>query len=163
MKYLQITSATEKFGNLEEMYVEEIIGSLKAHEERLRRQTETHQGQLLLTEEDWRKKESSEGQLLLTREEWLKKTNKEGTLSSTDLRGRDGNRGVRDRSKIRCFNCQSYGHYASECRKPRRDVRDVQKEVNLTKLEEDEPALLFTKCGSEETDMIMLNEERVVP
>ncbi|XP_074336212.1 uncharacterized protein LOC141673367 [Apium graveolens] len=111
-----------------------------------------------LKAEDWRKKECAEGQLLMTREEWLKRTK-----GSADPRGRDGNRGTRDRSKLRCFNCQTYGHFAYECRKPRRDVRDLQKEVILSKTEEEEPALLFTECRDGETGMIMLNEERMVP
>lgn len=34
-KFLQIASAIEQFGNLDEMSVEEVIGSLKVHEERL--------------------------------------------------------------------------------------------------------------------------------
>ncbi|XP_074326852.1 uncharacterized protein LOC141664798 [Apium graveolens] len=65
-KFLQIASVIEQFGNLEEMLVEEVVGSLKAREERLRGLTETNPGQLLLTEEEWRKKENNEGQLLLT-------------------------------------------------------------------------------------------------
>ncbi|XP_074322922.1 uncharacterized protein LOC141659890 [Apium graveolens] len=36
-KFLQITSTIEQFSNLEEMTVEEAVGSLKAHEEQLRR------------------------------------------------------------------------------------------------------------------------------
>ncbi|XP_074352879.1 uncharacterized protein LOC141692035 [Apium graveolens] len=36
-KFLQIASALEQFGNLETMSVEEVIGSLKAYEERLSR------------------------------------------------------------------------------------------------------------------------------
>lgn len=52
-KFLQITSPIDQFGNLEEMSVEETIGSLKAHEERLRGQTENTGGQLMLTEEEW--------------------------------------------------------------------------------------------------------------
>lgn len=54
-KFLQITSTIEQFGNLETMSIEEAVGSLKAHEERLRGQKETAGGQLLLTEEEWRK------------------------------------------------------------------------------------------------------------
>lgn len=150
-KFFQIAYAIEKFGNLEEMSVEEVVGSLKAHEERLRGQSLTSQGQLLLTEEDWRKRERNDGQLLMTREEWLKKNNREGVRDSTDFKGKDGNRGNRDRSKLRCFNCQTYGHFAYECRKPRRDVRDVQKESNLSKTKEEEPALLLAKCGSSKT------------
>lgn len=38
-KFLQITSTIEQFGDLEAMTVEETIGSLKAHEERMRGQT----------------------------------------------------------------------------------------------------------------------------
>ncbi|XP_074351747.1 uncharacterized protein LOC141690888 [Apium graveolens] len=53
-KYLQIASTIEQFGNLEEMTVEETLGRLKAHEERIRGTTETSGNQLLLTEEEWK-------------------------------------------------------------------------------------------------------------
>lgn len=55
-KFLQIASTIEQFKNLETMTVEETVGSLKAHEKRLRGQVETSGGQLLLTEEEWAKK-----------------------------------------------------------------------------------------------------------
>lgn len=76
--FLQITSAIEQFGDLEKMTIEEVIGSLKAHEERLRGQSETNGGtsQLLLTEEEWRKKEKEENKLLLTKEEWQRRSNR---------------------------------------------------------------------------------------
>ncbi|XP_074327209.1 uncharacterized protein LOC141665122 [Apium graveolens] len=38
-KFLQIASTMEQFGNLETMKVEEVIGSLKAHEERIKGST----------------------------------------------------------------------------------------------------------------------------
>lgn len=72
-KFLQITSTIEQFGNLEAMTIEEVVGSLKAHEERLHGQSENGGGQLLLTEEEWRKRENNDGKLLLTREEWMRK------------------------------------------------------------------------------------------
>ncbi|KAL8133957.1 hypothetical protein AgCh_009142 [Apium graveolens] len=69
-KSLQIASAIEQFDNLDVISVEEIIGSLKAHEERLQGKNEAGgEQQLLLTEEKWARKEKSDGQLLLTREE----------------------------------------------------------------------------------------------
>lgn len=121
-KFLQITSAIEQFGKLDEMSIEETVGSLKAHEERLRGQTENTGGQLLLTKEEWSRRENGEGQLLFTREEWIK-GNKGGAEVSPSQknRGYQGVRGVRDRSKVRCFNCQAYGHFAIECRKTRQD------------------------------------------
>lgn len=33
-KYVQLASTIEQFGNLEEMTIEEVVGRLKAHEER---------------------------------------------------------------------------------------------------------------------------------
>lgn len=50
-KFLQIASTIEQFGNLDTMMLEEMVGSLKAHEERLRGQTDTGENQLLLTRE----------------------------------------------------------------------------------------------------------------
>ena len=59
---------------------------------------------------------------------------------------------------MRCFNCQAYGHFAYECRKPRRE----QKEVNLSKIQDDEPALLVAEVNNE-LSAILLKEETVIP
>ncbi|XP_074346759.1 uncharacterized protein LOC141685564 [Apium graveolens] len=120
-KFLQIASAIEQFGDLEKMSVEEVIGSLKAHEERISGQVDSKEGQqLLLTEEEWSKRESdSGGKLLLTHEEWLKKSSRSGQQFGNDHRERDnqGGHGRFDRSKVKCFNCGGYGHFAAECKK----------------------------------------------
>lgn len=117
-----------------------------------------------MTEDEWRKRESTEGQLLLTREEWLKKTGKEGTRGTGDNRGKFMNHGIRDRSKLKCFNCGAYGHYASECRKPRRVKEKEQEfEVNLAQVDDEEPALLLAECRGKERNMVLLNEGKVIP
>ncbi|KAK1381863.1 hypothetical protein POM88_019598 [Heracleum sosnowskyi] len=152
-KFLQITSTIEQFGNLDTMTVEETVGSLKAHEERLKGNTETNESQLLLTKEEWEKRENNEGKLLLTREEWIKRSSGEG---SSVLKGRGG----RDKRKIRCFNCQVYGHYAAECRKPKR-TREQRQEANMAFVEDDEPALLLAKL-TPELHLMLLNEKQVV-
>ncbi|XP_074363725.1 uncharacterized protein LOC141704380 [Apium graveolens] len=74
-KFLQIASTLEQFGNLETMSLEEAIGALKAHEERLRGTVTTNDAQLMLTGEEWRKRDNEGEKLLLTREEWLKRLN----------------------------------------------------------------------------------------
>ncbi|KAL8107947.1 hypothetical protein AgCh_024380 [Apium graveolens] len=74
-RFVRITLTLEQFGDMENMTVEEIVGSLKAHEERVKGKTEMKETQLMLTEEEWAKREGEEKKLLLTREEWLKRNN----------------------------------------------------------------------------------------
>lgn len=165
-KYLQIASTIEQFGNLEEMTVEETVGRLRAHDERLRGQsgqTESTGSQLLLTEEEWAKREAQEGKLLLTREEWIKRSGK-GIADGKGRREPDsrGTRGGRDRGKVRCFSCNLLGHYASECRKSRKG-KEPELEANLTQSNDEEPALLLTERADEEKGVVMLNEGSVIP
>ncbi|XP_074361870.1 uncharacterized protein LOC141702070 [Apium graveolens] len=75
-RFLQISSVMEQFGKLNEMSIEEAVGSLKAHEEKTHGQIEKLGNQLLLTEDEWAKRETNGGQLLLTKKEWLKRTKK---------------------------------------------------------------------------------------
>lgn len=94
----------------------------------------------------------------------MKRSGKEGTRGSGENRGRDGGRFVRDRRRVKCWNCFRYGHYVAECRKPRREQSKGQKtEVNLTQASDNEPALLFTECGEDERAVVKLNEEKIRP
>ena len=70
-RLLQIASTIEQFGDMETMSVEEVMGRLKAHDERLRGHSE-----------------NSSGQLLLTQEEWLKRSGKSGTETSQNHRSK---------------------------------------------------------------------------
>lgn len=59
-----------------------------------------------------------------------------------------------------------YGHYATECRKPRREKdknEEKTPEENLTKFEDDESTLLLSECKKVVGDVVFLNEEKVVP
>ncbi|XP_074342684.1 uncharacterized protein LOC141680325 [Apium graveolens] len=158
-KFLQIASTIEQFGNLDAIYVEEVMGSLKAHEERLHGQVENNEvQQLLLTADEWLKKENNEEKLLHTREEWLKRSAKTAQPGGNDYRTRD-NRIKHDRSQLKCFNCNGYGHFAAECRKPRRAMQQ-RGEVNLAQLNKDEPALLMALCENNAEDVLSFTEDR---
>ena len=91
----------------------------------------------------WRRDKEEEEHLLLTRAEWEakaaeKKRSCEGSNSSTKKnggsgrgRGQDGDKKKHrikfNKSNISCFNCQEFGHFASECDEPKK------KRVYLTK------------------------------
>lgn len=87
-KYLQIVSTIEQFWDFEKMTFEEAVGSLRAHDERIRGQNDGGGGQLMLTEEEWSRRENTGGKLLLTAEEWMSKTNKNGGEGSRTQRNR---------------------------------------------------------------------------
>ncbi|XP_074328413.1 uncharacterized protein LOC141666321 [Apium graveolens] len=128
-KYLQIASIIEQFGDMESMSVEEVLGRLKAHEERLRGQNESTGGQLLLMQEEWSKQagkwSSDKGRSgPNNRGKGRNHLKNNSSVKSRHNQAEDGsgsNNTGRDRSKIKCYNCQVFGHYASECRKPRRE------------------------------------------
>ena len=133
------------------MTMEEVVGSLKAHEEHVKGKTESKESRLLLTEEEWAKREKTEGKLLLTREEWLIRSNKEGSSAYRNKVGRV------DKSNIKCYNCNIYGHFAAECRKPKKN-RETRQEAYMAQIDDDEPTLLLAKCVKEE-GMVMLTDE----
>ncbi|GKC97544.1 zinc finger, CCHC-type containing protein [Tanacetum coccineum] len=183
-KFLQIASTIEQFGDLDHMSIEEVVGRLKTHEERIKGHVEDDEKKLLLTHQEWseRKKKQSEDD--------SKSGNKNYRVSSSYSRGRgrgrgrgngSGNRGGRgrgggnqqrdgycgsdknhDKSKVKCYNCQQYGHYAAECRNPR---RERNQEANLTQENnDDEPALLLSTFDEDDrVQEVFLNEENVNP
>lgn len=93
---------------------------------------------------------------MLTREDWLRRTNRRNTEgSSSNFR----NHGGRDKSNLKCYNCSAYGHFAADCRKPRR-IRVPKEEINMAKIDEDEePALLLAKCDRVDAHITRLSEK----
>ena len=69
----------------------------------------------------------------------------------------------RDKSHIRCFNCDEMGHYQSHCKSPKK-----QETAHLTQAENTEPALLLAVSEEsapvlQEQEVVFLNEEKVWP
>ena len=99
-KFLQIASTIEQFCDLKTMTMEEVIGRLKAHEERLRGSGDIDEEHLLLTRAEWKARYGAE--------------------SLSRGRGHGGGRGrgrgrAWDKSEVKCYNCPNFGHYAYEC------------------------------------------------
>ncbi|XP_074341783.1 uncharacterized protein LOC141679173 [Apium graveolens] len=144
-RFLQIISTLEQFGDLEKITLEEIGGSLRIHEERLGRsnKSESNDGQLMLIEEEWQKHEAVDSKLLLTHEEWQKRSSRRNSVGSFP---NSRPRGGRDKSNLR----------------PRRN-KEVKEEMNMARLEDDEPALLLAKCEDKDNkEGTHLNKKQII-
>ncbi|XP_023550513.1 uncharacterized protein LOC111808631 [Cucurbita pepo subsp. pepo] len=112
-KFLHIASAIEQFADLKVMTMEEVIDRLKAYKERIGGNKENAE-HVFLTQGEWKEKNSCDNG-----------GHSRGRGHSGRWRGRGhgcGNDSFNqekkaDKSKVRCYNCQGLGHYASECRK----------------------------------------------
>ena len=126
-KFSPVVGTIEQFGDIKNISIEELIGRLKTHEEGERRYSNG---------------DGDEEHLLLTRAEWEARSSKhegEGSLGGSS--GGSGRQYRRvDKAKVRCFNCNDYGHFASEYRKPNKKEKA---EVHLIEADaDDEPTLL---------------------
>ncbi|KAL8107017.1 hypothetical protein AgCh_023716 [Apium graveolens] len=152
-RFLRISSTLEQLGGMENMTVEETVGSLKAHEERIKGKTEMKETQLMLIEDEWTKHEGEEKKLPLTREEWLKRNN--------DDISKHKSYGNFNKCNIKCYNCNIYGHFASEYKKPGKNKGMHEVEANMAILDDDEPALLLAK-HDKEAPKLLLSEDKIL-
>jgi hypothetical protein len=83
---LQVIAAIEQFSDLDDMPFDEAVGRLKAYEERIRKRDDKMEERLLLTSG--------------------------ASASGAPSRGKKNR--VFDKAKVRCYNCQKYGHYSWE-------------------------------------------------
>ena len=116
------------------MSMEQLLGSLQAYEEKKKKKEEIIE-QVLKTRVESRREESgrnqprrSEGQ---ERGRWrgyghgrgrrLNDNNNNNHKGEylTEGHGRGNPKSRYDKSRIKCYNCDKFGHYASECRAPR--------------------------------------------
>ncbi|GKD42994.1 zinc finger, CCHC-type containing protein [Tanacetum coccineum] len=159
-KFLQIVASIEQYSDLNEMSIDEAIGRLKTFEERLKSKKEIpvdSQESLMFTRHEGQGKpfrergrfNQSRGQennrFRLERKNWESSQN--NFKKETDS---NSNKFTHDKSKVLCFKCKEYGHFANKC--------PSKKEEQSNLIEEDlEPTLLMATV--EETLGSFVNQE----
>nr|ABW74585.1 pol polyprotein [Boechera divaricarpa] len=159
-KYIHIIASLEQVLNLNETGFEDIVGRLKAYEERVlddEKQDET-QGKLLFTESNGYQGsyDSSRGRGRGRGARGRGRGRGQGRFNShdgtTNQWRQNQNKEKKDRSKLICFRCEKAGHFASSCpEKPQKN-----QEVNKVETQEADAALYLH-------EIVFLNEEKIIP
>ena len=178
-RYNQVAVAIEMFFDLKNMSVDELVGHLRAAEERFEATVEdvtNKAGQLLMTEEDWAAKHKAR---MMSDPSSSSKTGGNFKKNKTGGRGNSGGgRDSRDpggtssgapRRKGRCNKCKQYGHWARECKQKvtKEGTGDAGHHVNTDA--DAQPALLVARVCNlvRSTDVdsqkVFLNQEQVNP
>ena len=125
-RYDSLTLSLEKYGDLDTMSLVEANGSLKVHEIRFSERDAREEEQSLLSRvmNKFKKSKQEEGQTLLGRGRGRGRGRDQGRgkSQSSDEKKQEGPRKSFDKSKVRCYNCQDFGHFVDECKnekKPR--------------------------------------------
>nr|GEW68349.1 zinc finger, CCHC-type [Tanacetum cinerariifolium] len=137
-RFIQIVASIEQT-NLNDITLDEIVGKLKAFEERIKHRKE---GQV-----------ESQKNLLFAHGEHSRKGRR------FSKRGGKSNRNKRewDVRKVRCYKCGKLGHY----KKNYKGTSTTQEQSNLI-LEVDEPSLLMTTHETKHKE-VLLNEGQIQP
>jgi len=180
-RYSQVAVAIEMFKDLKNLTIEELIGHLRAAEERFEpsmEQVMEKAGKLLLTEEEWAEKNKSRmvsesststakgggggGHLLKKEKHWRRKNNGGGEGREPELTSMGT-----PRRKGKCRKCGVYGHWGKECKKA--PPKERQEAAHHANADGENGALLVAQvCNvvqsmAAATQQVFLNQERVFP
>lgn len=178
-RYNQIAVAIEMFCDLDELTIEELIGRLRAAEDRFEPTVEKvteKTASLLMTEDEWTAKNKS--RLVSESSSSFSGHKGGGRYVRKDKSGARGGGDARDsgnrltsmgtpRRKGRCNKCKVYGHFARECKaKPKEERKEV---AHHAAGDVETGALLVAQvCSLVRSPIraapgVFLNQERVFP
>ena len=110
-----MTTSLDQSTNFDELTLEEVIGCLVAYEEKLQDRLLRREEKALLTKASTKKDQEASN-----RGRGRGRGRGQGWHSQGNGKKPEDGEKPRDKSKLQCYNCDKYGHFASKCRKRRR-------------------------------------------
>ena len=144
VKYDSLTFSLEQFGNMRGLSVDEVIGSLRVHEQRLQERDSREEEQVLLARAFNQSKKGDRGSSSRGRGRGSSKGRGRGRgrrrFSKNDRDEEE--KKLFDKSKIKCYNCQKMGHFADECYSDSKKKMKEEK-ANVAEETKEESALMM--------------------
>jgi hypothetical protein len=176
-RFNQVAVSIEMSYDTKTLTVEDLVGCLCVAEDRFENNLEhvtDKAGRLLLAEEDWLEKHKHRFQANTNKDngsnassQWKAKTScrSDGGSSSSSNKGKFSSQET-PRRKGRCRNFGIYGHWAQDCKRPKREKKEKQPKANVVVGGEEHGALLLAALERVErvpSQLVHLSEEKLVP
>ncbi|MCH96964.1 retrovirus-related Pol polyprotein from transposon TNT 1-98, partial [Trifolium medium] len=144
-----VVVAIQTAGQVPTMQIENLVGTLEAHELVINERKQVQETVQALQVQSFKKHGGNKGKGKDKSKNFSQKPGKFDAKSESFKKGGGtSNTQKKDKSHIQCYNCEKWGHYASDCRSKK--VQDNDDEANFVQDKEDKGAVTFMAAISDE-------------
>ncbi|XP_045791392.1 uncharacterized protein LOC123886097 [Trifolium pratense] len=144
-----VVVAIQTAGQVPTMKIENLVGTLEAHQLVINERKQVQETVQALQVQSFKKHGGNKGKGKDKSKNFSQKPGKFDAKSESFKKGGGtSNTQKKDKSHIQCYNCEKWGHYASDCRSKKVQYNDD--EANFVQDKEDKEAVTFMAAISDE-------------